>query len=86
MNTRILTEHLPEELADKLDALASRLDRPRGRIVSQALIAWFEAEEERDRLTIEALADVEAGRILEHETIRRWADGLGRTNETFPKT
>jgi predicted transcriptional regulator len=29
------------------------------------------------QLTLEGLADVDAGRVVDHKTIRAWADGLG---------
>ena len=44
-------------LAEKVDQLAARLERSRGWIVKQALTAWVDQEEERSRLTREALAD-----------------------------
>ena len=34
--------------------------------MKQALSAWIAQEEDRDRLTQEALADVEAGRVIDH--------------------
>jgi predicted transcriptional regulator len=57
-------------LAHKVDELAVRLDRSRGWIVKQALSAWIGHEEERDRLTVEALADVDDGNILDHDAVR----------------
>lgn len=30
MDTRVVTSHLPADLAEKLDGLAERLDRPKG--------------------------------------------------------
>ena len=57
METKVITAHVPRPLADQVDALASRLERPRGWIVKQALQAWVDLEEERRRMTIEA-ADI----------------------------
>ncbi|MBF0603519.1 MAG: hypothetical protein HQL07_07475 [Nitrospirae bacterium] len=37
---------------------------------------WIEQEEERDRLTRTALADVDAGRVIDHQAIRAWAESL----------
>ena len=71
--TKVLTAHVPLPLADKVDQMAARLERSRGWIMKQALSAWIAQEEERDRLTQEALADVDAGRIIDH---RR--SGMGR--------
>ncbi len=44
--------------------------------MKQALSAWIEHEEERNRLTQEALADVDAGRVIEHQAVQAWADSL----------
>ena len=44
--------------------------------MKQALAAWVEQEEERSRLTQEALADVDAGRVIEHQAVMAWADSL----------
>jgi predicted transcriptional regulator len=76
METKVITAHVPLPLAEKVDEMAARLERPRGWIVKQALSAWVELEEERHRLTLEALADVDAGRLVDHEVIERWAAGL----------
>ena len=56
--TKVLTAHVPLSLANKVDQMASRLERSRGWIMKQGLSAWIAQEEERDRLTQEALADV----------------------------
>ncbi len=76
METTALTAEIPASLAEKLDDLGKRLERPRQWIVEQALSAWVELEEERHRLTLEGLADVEEGRILDHEAVRAWVDSL----------
>lgn len=76
-DTKVLTAHLPLPLAEKIDRLASRLERSRGWIVKQALIAWVDQEEERSRLTLEAMADVDAGRVIDHQAVQAWADSLG---------
>ena len=76
MDTKVLTAHIPVPLAEKVDQLAARLERSRGWIVKQALIAWIEQEEERSRLTREALADVDAGRVIDHQAVQAWADSL----------
>jgi len=74
--TRVLTAHVPVPLAEKVDKLAHHLERSRGWIMKQALSAWVEQEEERDRLTQEALADVDAGRVVEHRAVLEWAESL----------
>ena len=54
-DTRVLTAHVPAQLASQVERIAARLDRSRGWVVKQALAAWVHREEERQRLTLEAL-------------------------------
>lgn len=76
MNTKVLTAHVPLPLAKKVDQIAARLERSRDWIIKQALSAWVEQEEERRQLTLEALADVDAGRVIDHQAVQAWADSL----------
>ena len=83
MDTKVLTAHVPLPLAEKVDALAARLDRPRGWIVKQALTDWVEQEEERFRLTMLALSDVDEGRVVSQARMQAWVDSLG-TDDPMP--
>jgi predicted transcriptional regulator len=74
--TKVLTAHVPIPLAEKVDQMAARLERSRGWIMKQALSAWIDQEEERSRLTREALADVDAGRVIDQQAVQAWADSL----------
>jgi predicted transcriptional regulator len=82
MDTRVVTAHLPVDLAKKLDDLAERLDRPKGWIVKEAVASFVAIEEKRNRLTLEALADVDAKRTLDHIEVEAWAEGLGEPKRT----
>ena len=73
-----MTAHLPTDLADKLDGLAERLHRPKGWIVKEAIASYIALEEKRHVLTVEALADVDAGRTLDQTEIERWVEGLDK--------
>jgi predicted transcriptional regulator len=75
--TKVLTAHVPLHLAEKVEAMASRLERSRGWVMKQALAAWVDQEEERHRMTLEATEDVDAGRVIDHQAVRAWADSLG---------
>ncbi|RUW61659.1 ribbon-helix-helix domain-containing protein [Mesorhizobium sp. M7A.F.Ca.US.008.03.1.1] len=83
MDTKVITANVPLPLAEKVDQLAARLERPRGWIVKQALSAWVDLEEERRRLTLEAMADVDAGRVVDHQAVQAWAESLG-TEKPLP--
>jgi predicted transcriptional regulator len=78
--TKVLTAHVPLPLADKVDQLAARLERSRGWVVKQALSAWVDQEEERSRLTREGMADIQAGRVIDHQAVQAWADSLDTDN------
>ena len=81
--TKVLTAHVPLPLAEKVDLMAERLERSRGWIIKQALSAWLDLEEKRERLTREALADVDAGLVVDHQAVQAWADSLS-TEEPLP--
>ena len=82
-DTKVLTAHVPLPLAEKVEQLAQRLERSRGWIIKQALSAWIDQEEERDRLTREALADVDANAVVDHQSVQEWAESLG-TEKPLP--
>ena len=81
-DTRVVTAHLPTDLARKLDGLAERLDRPKGWIVKEAIASYVALEEKRHRLTLEALADVDAGRTLEHAEVGAWAAAFAKPDRS----
>lgn len=82
-NTRVLTTHIPQEMAAQIDQMAEKLERSKSWIVKQALTSWIEQESLRERLTREALADVDTGNLIHHETIEAWAMSLN-TQEQKP--
>ena len=51
--------------------------------MKQALSAWVEQEEHRYHLTLEALADVDSGRVIDQKALQTWADSLER-DEPLP--
>ncbi|ECC8259774.1 ribbon-helix-helix protein, CopG family [Salmonella enterica] len=81
--TRVLTAHIPLQMADRVDEMAERLERSRGWIMRQALSAWLAQEDERDRLTRETLAEVEAGQVIDHQSVQAWAESLD-TEQPLP--
>lgn len=83
IETKVMTAHVPIPLAEKVDQMAARLDRSRSWIMQQALSAWLDQEEERERLTRGALADVDADRVIGHLAVQAWADSLG-TDKPLP--
>lgn len=76
MDTRIVTAHLSIDLAEKLDDIAERLNRPRGWVIEKAIASYVALEEQRNRWTLEALADVDADRTIDHAQVELWAKSL----------
>jgi len=83
MPTTSVTAEIPTELAEKIDRMAMEFHCPVDEIVQSAIESWVSLGEERHRLTLEALADVRAGRVVEHEAVRTWAESLG-TDHPLP--
>jgi predicted transcriptional regulator len=80
MSTRVLTAHIPEELAKKVDSYAERTERSRGWVVKQALTNYIEWEEEKDRLTLEALEEADRIGTIPHEEVVAWSKSLSTDN------
>ena len=81
--TKVVTAHLPEDLADKLDSFAETRERSRGWVMKQALRSYIEWEEEKDRLTIEALEESDRVGTIPHKEIVAWAKSLS-TDSPLP--
>ena len=76
MSTRVLTAHIPEELAEKVDGYAKSMDRSRAWIVKRALTDWVDWEEEKNRLTKEAIEAADRGEVVDDEAVAAWIESL----------
>lgn len=83
MESKVITTHVPLSLAEKVDQMATRLERSRGWIVKQALTAWVAQEEERRGLTLEALGEVDHHAVINHQSVQAWANSLD-TDKPLP--
>ena len=68
---RVVTANLPAQLVERLDDIAERIDRSRSWIVRQALKEWLDEEQRRHELTLEGIADFEAGRTFTQEEVEK---------------
>lgn len=78
--TRVITAHIPADMAEKIDVLAEQSDRSRGWIVRQALASLLAEEEQRHVMIQAALDSVDQGRVVKHADVKRWADSLATRN------
>jgi predicted transcriptional regulator len=68
--------------ADSGDAVGRETDAEKQRRFALEVDAKNPARiERRRRLTLEGLADVDAGRMIDDEAMRAWADSLGEDSE-----
>lgn len=80
MSTKVVTAHIPAPLAEQVDEIAGQMERSRGWVIKQALTLWVNQEEERRQLTLEALADVDAGHVIDHQAVLKWVSSLENEN------
>lgn len=81
--TKAPSAHLPRPLTDKVGQMSQRRERSPSSIMHPAASTRIAQEERRDRLTREALADVNAGLLVDHWAVQAWADSLG-TEKALP--
>ena len=75
---------LDNDLQDKLDTTADKLKRTKGWIINEALRQYLEREERKQRMfeeTQEAIADLEASRIISGEEVMQWLETWGSLAE-----
>lgn len=78
---------MPDDLMERLDAAAARLRRSKGWVINDAVREYLEREElqqRRDQETREALAELEAGSLVDGDDVVAWLDSWGSDNELEP--
>ncbi len=83
----ITSFRIREELQDPLEQAATESCRPKAWIINEALAAYFERENQDQRMyreTLEGLADVEAGRVIDGDQVVAWIESWGSDNEVPP--
>ena len=84
MEVRHLSTEVALDLAARLERLADARGMTNADAMRQALAEWVGQEEDRDRLTQEALASVAAGRVVADVDVAAWIDSLG-TDRALPR-
>jgi predicted transcriptional regulator len=87
--TRLIAAEVPNEIADRVEQLAEQRGRTPASVIEEALSCWIDQEDESARMTLEALAEVDAGLVVDDEDVRAWVESLGTENPLpmpVPKT
>mgnify|MGYP001822237590 FL=1 len=78
---------MPDDLLQRLDSTATRLRRSKGWIINDAVREYLEREDlrqRRDEETREALAELEAGQVVDGDEVLAWIDSWGSEHEREP--
>jgi predicted transcriptional regulator len=78
---------MPDDLLQRLDATATRLRRSKGWIINDAVREYLEREDlrvRRNEETREALAELDAGQVVDGDEVLAWIDSWGSEKELEP--
>ncbi len=76
---------LDDDLENKLNSVAQNLRRSKSWIINDALRLYIAREEKKQQMlreTEEALADLEAGRVVSGVEVMQWLETWGTEGET----
>jgi predicted transcriptional regulator len=76
---------LDDDLEEKLEVTAAKLQRTKGWIINDALRQYIAREEQKLRMleeTQEAIADIQAQRVVSGEEVMKWLETWGTSGET----
>ncbi|NMG10554.1 ribbon-helix-helix protein, CopG family [Brasilonema sp. UFV-L1] len=80
---------LDEDLEEKLEITATKLQRTKGWVINDALRQYITRQEQKLRMleeTQEAIADIQASRVVSGEEVMKWLETWGTvTEEKAPK-
>ncbi len=79
-----LTIDLDDDLMLRLQQQAEARGMPLERLVTEALQRLIRAQEKKQRIIDEALAEAEKGRFISSEAMTAWFESLGTENELPP--
>jgi len=85
MKTDVVRARVPEKLKKEFEAVASAHGWNLSHAIRMLMYQYVKQEKELDRRrleTVEALEDIESGRIVDGERVLDWLDGWGTDNET----
>ena len=82
--TTTLSFRVPPEAAARLDALAEATDRPRSWLLEQALDQYLDVQAWQVEHIAKGLADLEAGRVIDHDEVVATLESWGTDSEADP--
>jgi predicted transcriptional regulator len=83
-STTTLTIRVPAKLKKKLDKLAKRSKLTKSWLATDAVEQYVAEQERQAALIEEAGREIDAGKFLRHEQVRKWLLSWGTENELPP--
>ena len=83
----ITTVRLPEDLRDRVEELATKLQRSKSWVINEALRDYVERAEgdaQRWRETLKALDSVRTGKLTDGDAVDKWIANWGTEKELPP--
>ncbi len=75
---------MPDQLMDKLEAIAEKLDRSKGWIIKDAVNQYLERIDRKEKMLIEtrqALSEIESGAVIDGDEVIAWIESWGSGSE-----
>ena len=82
--TTTFTIRVPEDVKRRLEKLAKATSRSRSWLAADAVAAYVAQQEWELGEIEEGIKELEAGRVIPHEDVKRWLNSWGTNSETDP--
>lgn len=84
--TTQLTIEVPLAVEERLEEVAQASSRSKRSLIQAALIAFLDLYDWQIEAIRAGIADADAGRVVDHETVSAWLESWGTENElTAPR-
>lgn len=80
----VTTVRLQGDTEERLEVIATKLQRSKGWIINQALVEFLEKqqlEQDRWQQTLEAMESATQGKVVAGEDVHEWLNSWGTDNE-----
>ncbi len=74
---RTVTAQLPDQMAERLDAIAEAEGRSKAWLIRQAVADFLAKQKDLERLTLEGLGSARSGDVVEHADVIAELDQWG---------
>ena len=75
---------MSDQLMEKLESIAEKLDRSKGWIIKDAVTQYVERIDRKEKMlaeTRQALSETESGKVVDGDEVMAWIESWGSDNE-----